>query len=44
MTASKYNLADWLYEALRDSGGSGTIVDVCKHIWTYHEADLRAAA
>jgi hypothetical protein len=43
MTASKHDLADWLYEALSDNSGRGTIVDVCRHIWKHHEAELRAA-
>jgi hypothetical protein len=43
MTISKYDLADWLYQALKDNGGRGSIVEVCKHIWKHHEVDLRSA-
>lgn len=41
MVATKYDLADWLHETLKDLGGRGTIIDVCRHIWLNHEADLR---
>jgi hypothetical protein len=43
MKASKHDLADWLYQALIDCGGEGTIVEVSKHIWAHHEGDLRAS-
>ena len=43
MTASRYDLADWLCQALKDNGGRGTIVEVCRQIWSQHETDLRAA-
>ncbi len=43
MSASKYDLADWLFEALKANGGKGTIVELCKHIWKKHEGDLRAS-
>ena len=41
--ASKDNLYDWVHKALIDNGGSGGIVDVCKHIWKNHERELREA-
>lgn len=31
----------WILEALRGLGGSARVTEVCKHIWTNHEADLR---
>jgi hypothetical protein len=40
MVASKYDLADWLYNALKANNGKGTIVQLCKHIWINHEDDL----
>jgi hypothetical protein len=43
MTASKNDLTDWLYQALRENGGKGTIVEVCKYIWMHHKVDLQAA-
>ncbi len=41
--ATKYDLAGWLVEALQSSGGQGSIVDLCKHVWKNHEDDLRAS-
>jgi hypothetical protein len=43
MVASKYDLADWLYNALKANNGRGTIVHLCKEIWKNHENDLRVA-
>lgn len=39
--ATKQNLVDWLYEALKGIGGSGRIADLCKYVWKHHEEDLR---
>ncbi|HEC32027.1 MAG TPA: hypothetical protein ENI41_06025 [Deltaproteobacteria bacterium] len=41
--ANKYDLTDWLVEALRANGKSATIVDVCKYIWDKYEDELRAS-
>ena len=41
--ATRIDLSSWVREALTDSGGGGRIVDVAKHIWTNHEADLRSS-
>ena len=41
--ADKYDLRDWLVEALEASGKSATIVDVCKYIWDKYEDELRAS-
>jgi hypothetical protein len=41
--ASKYDLAEWLVEALKANGGKGTIVTLCKQIWKNHENELRAS-
>ena len=35
-------LKDWIVEALRQRGGSGTVVEVARTIWQMHEQDLRA--
>ena len=43
MVASKYDLADWIYYALKANNGRGTIVQLCKYIWNNHENDLRNA-
>lgn len=32
MAASKNDLTDWLYQALKDMNGHGTTVELCRHI------------
>lgn len=39
----RYALKDWVVEALRQLGGTGSIVQVCQRVWQVHEADLRAS-
>lgn len=34
-------LEEWIVEALNRRRGTGTIVEVCEHVWNTHEADLR---
>lgn len=34
-------LMQWVVEAIRDNNGSATIVQICKHVWSNHENDLR---
>lgn len=34
-------LEKWIIDALHSLGGSGSIVQVCKHVWDNHEGDLR---
>jgi hypothetical protein len=41
--AADRNLARWVEDALKESGGSAAIVQVCKHIWLHHREDLEAA-
>jgi hypothetical protein len=41
--ATKHNLVDWLFEALRAAEGRGRISELCKHVWENHEDDLRAS-
>jgi hypothetical protein len=41
MNISRDNMTDLLYEVLKDMGGKGTIVEVCKAFWEKHENDLR---
>lgn len=41
--ATKDDLIDWLYDALKASNGRGRIVDLCKNVWETHETDLREA-
>jgi hypothetical protein len=33
----------WVSAALAEHGGQAKIVDVARHIWQYHESDLRAS-
>ena len=40
--AENADLKIWVMEALRALGGSGKVVDIARHIWENHEADLRA--
>lgn len=40
---TKRDLADWVYAALKANGGEASIVDVAKHIWAHHEAELRGS-
>jgi len=39
--ATKYELQEWLISALQSLGGSGSIDDVCRHVWDSHATDLR---
>jgi hypothetical protein len=39
--ATKQDLMPWVLEALRELGGSGTVVQVCRVVWQRHEPDLR---
>ena len=39
--ASKRDLEKWIVDALMSSGGTSTIVEVCKYVWEHHESDLR---
>ena len=41
--ATKKDLANWVYQALKANGGSASLVEVAKHIWAHHETDLKAA-
>ena len=39
--ATKYDLQQWVEDALRSLGGSGTVVEVAREIWSEHEEELR---
>lgn len=41
--ADKYDLQNWLIEALLFHGKSARIVDVCKYVWEKYEQELRAS-
>ena len=40
MTGTKQQLESWIVEALEDFGGSATLIDICRHVWEHHQADL----
>lgn len=39
--ATKYDLQQWVEEALVSLGGAGTVVEVAREIWRHHEPELR---
>ena len=41
--AQRADLMTWVHDALISHGGEARIVEVAKHIWEHHEADLRAS-
>ena len=41
--ANKSDLREWVYKAVKDTGGKATIVQVAKHVWEHHEGELRAS-
>lgn len=41
--ATKDDLQDWVTDALRSLGGGARLVEVAKHIWLHHEAELRSS-
>ena len=41
--ATRDDLKTWVLEALRFHGGQASIIDVAKHIWNNHEAELRTS-
>lgn len=42
-SADRNSLKAWILEALRQLGGSATIVQVCQRVWQMHEGDLQEA-
>jgi hypothetical protein len=38
--ATKYDLRDWVHDAVRANGGKATIVQVAKYIWNNHKSEL----
>jgi hypothetical protein len=41
--ATKHDLKDWVIEALLTCGGKAHHIDVAKHIWVNHRADLETS-
>jgi hypothetical protein len=34
---------EWVVEALKELGGTGSILEISKYVWRHHEEDLREA-
>jgi hypothetical protein len=43
MSRGSVIMADWVVEALQALGGKAIILDIARHVWTRHEADIRDA-
>jgi hypothetical protein len=43
MAKGREIMTEWVVEALRQLGGSGTIIDVSRRVWDRHEPDIREA-
>jgi hypothetical protein len=41
--ATRSDLQDWVEDAVKELGGSATVVQVARRIWDTHEAELRAS-
>jgi hypothetical protein len=41
--ATREDLQDWVIQALNSFSGSGTIVQVARHIWENHSEDLQSS-
>jgi len=41
--ADRSSLKAWVLQALREVGGTGTIVEVCKIVWRDHHEELEAS-
>jgi len=37
------DLKPWVIDALREHGGSATIIEVCQYIWEHHEDELKSS-
>jgi len=41
MPRGNEKLQQWVCEALKANDGKASIVEICKHIWSNHELDLK---
>jgi len=41
--ATRDDLQDWVMQALKSLGGTGSIVQVARHIWVNHSKDLQSS-
>ncbi len=42
MVKARKRIAPWVIEALEHLGGSASFLDISRHVWDHHEADIRA--
>lgn len=42
MAKARKRITGWVVEALNDLGGRARFLDISKHVWEHHEADIRA--
>lgn len=40
---NRATMAGWVEEAIRELGGSGALLDVCKTVWRNHGDEIQAA-
>ena len=43
MQVDRNSMTVWVESALRELGGSGTIIDVCKAVWAHHGDEIQAS-
>jgi hypothetical protein len=41
MSEGRKIMTDWVLEAIRAHGGQAEIIEICKHVWQMHEAEIR---
>lgn len=41
--ATREDLKQWVLTAIHQAGGSSSLIEVARHIWQHHEAELRAS-
>ena len=41
--ADKADLQNWVKDCLREAGGEGSIVEICRYVWNRHETQLRGS-
>jgi hypothetical protein len=41
--ATREDIRGWVIQALRANGGRAKVVEVARHIWDHHEAELRSS-
>jgi hypothetical protein len=41
--ATRHDLEDWVYRAVKSLGGEAKLIEVAKHLWAEHESELRSS-